>query len=273
MSAANSNVTLPRLWRSEWIKFWTLRSTYWTLASTAVVFLGVIALVSLALRNLAGPESQAVDVALLPFSVAVQIATIPLLVLGALTIAGEYSTGQIRSTLTAAPTRLPVLWTKGGLLAVVTLVLGAVLVAAGTGITRLVTSGSTIRLDLGSSETVRILIGSVLYLATITLFAYALGALLRNPAVALATVLGLLLLVENIVSGVSLVWHPLQRIAPFLPGSAGSRITTASTQLDTINQANVYGIHLSAWEGYGILVAWVLLILAFAAVRLRTTDA
>jgi ABC-2 type transport system permease protein len=271
--SAEQHVTVPRLWRSEWIKFWTLRSTYWTLAATALVFLGVIALVSLPIRSLDPADAGGLDTALLPFTVAVQIATIPLLVLGALIITGEYSTGQIRSTLTAVPTRLPVLWIKGALLAAVTFVVSAVPVAVGAGVTLAITAGSRAHLDLGSHETQRILLGSVLYLVTITLFSFALGGLLRHPAVALATVLGLLLLVENIVSGVSTVWHPLQRIAPFLPGQAGSRITASQTQIDLINQQNVYGIHLSAWEGYGILVAWVVVILAFAAVRLRSTDA
>ena len=165
------------------------------------------------------------------------------------------------------------LWIKGALLAVVTLVVSAVLTAVGAGVSLAVTAGSDVHLELGNHETQRILVGSVLYLVTITLFAFALGGLLRNPAVALATVLGLLLLVENIVSGVSIVWHPLQRIAPFLPGQAGSRITASQTQIDMLNQQNVYGIHLTAWEGYGILVAWVVVILVFAAVRLRSTDA
>lgn len=279
MSAATAphvttpHLTLPHLWRSEWIKFWTLRSTYWTLAATAVVFLGVIALVSLAIRSLNPEDAGGIDTALVPFAAAVQIATIPLLVLGALIITGEYSTGQIRSTLTAVPSRLPVLWVKGALLAAVTAVVSAVLVAAGAGISLAVTTGSTVHLDLGSAETLRILGGSVLYLVTIALFAFALGGLLRSPAVTLATVLGLLLLVENIVSGVSLAWHPLQRISPFLPGSAGSRITASQSQIDMLNQQNVYGIHLTAWEGYGVLVAWVAVVLAFAAVRLRSTDA
>ena len=90
---------------------------------------------------------------------------------------------------------------------------------------------------------------------------------------ALATVLGFLLLVETIISGVGQVWHPLQRIAPFLPGSAGGRIIDTDAEIAITNQANVYGIHLSAWQGYGVLVAWVVVILAFAAIRLRTQDA
>jgi ABC-2 type transport system permease protein len=44
-------------------------------------------------------------------------------VLGVLVITGEYSTGMIRSTMLAVPKRLPVLWAKLGLYAVVSFVL------------------------------------------------------------------------------------------------------------------------------------------------------
>jgi hypothetical protein len=43
-------------------------------------------------------------------------------VLGALAMSGEYSTAAIRSTLAAVPRRLPVLWAKGAVLAMVTFV-------------------------------------------------------------------------------------------------------------------------------------------------------
>jgi ABC-2 type transport system permease protein len=43
-------------------------------------------------------------------------------VLGVLLISGEYSTGLIRATMAAVPRRLPVLWAKAGVLALVALV-------------------------------------------------------------------------------------------------------------------------------------------------------
>src|SRR4029077_8860229 len=42
-------------------------------------------------------------------------------VLGVLLISGEYTTGMIRSTMAAVPRRLPVLWGKTGVYAVVAL--------------------------------------------------------------------------------------------------------------------------------------------------------
>src|SRR5581483_10877031 len=42
----------------------------------------------------------------------VSLAALAVAVLGVLMAAGEYSTGTIRATLAAVPTRLPVLWAK-----------------------------------------------------------------------------------------------------------------------------------------------------------------
>jgi ABC-2 type transport system permease protein len=273
--AADSPVHLTpsRVLRSEWIKFWSLRSSYWTLGITAVVFVGVVALMTWAMRSTIGDGTTAAEVSVIPFTVGMNIAMIPLLVLGALTITGEYATGQIRSSLTAVPARLPVLVGKAIVLSVVVLAVTTAVVAAGLGAFSAVASGSSLSLDLSDPEIRRILGGTVLYLSTIMLFSYAVGALLRHSAAALAVVLGLLLLVEQIVQVVGFVWKPMQAIGPFLPGSAGSRLTTTQSGIDSLNAANAYDIHLSAWQGYGILVAWVVVVMVAAAVRLRTKDA
>ncbi len=52
-----------------------------------------------------------------------QVAQLAIGVLGVLVITGEYSTGMIRATLGAVPQRLPVLWAKVGVFAVVSFVL------------------------------------------------------------------------------------------------------------------------------------------------------
>jgi ABC-2 type transport system permease protein len=66
-----------------------------------------------------------------------------------------------------------------------------------------------------------ILLGTALYLTAIALLAFAIGALLRHSAGALASVLGLLLVIENLAQ---IPWKPLQLISPFLPVTAGSKI-------------------------------------------------
>lgn len=262
--------------RSEWLKFWTVRSTYWTLALTAVVFIGLVTLVSFGLRssNVTGDQLSGTQMALLPLNAGAQLALIPLAVLGVLTVTSEYSTGMIRASLTAVPTRLPVLWAKAVVVAVVTLVLTLVTVLTSAALASAILHSKGGSLDAGDPQVQRIVLGTALYLATTTLFAFALGALLRHSAAALGVVLTLLLVIENAINVLAqVVWKWLQHVTPFLPASAGSRLTMTEQQITATNDANLYHVHLTAWQGYGVLVAWVVVILAFAAVRLRSRDA
>lgn len=266
-------VTFGHLLRAEWIKFWTLRSTFWTIAATAVVFFGLVTLVGFAMRSLTSGEAGT-DAATLPFvpiMAATQTSSLAVVVLGVLIITGEYTTGMIRSSLTAAPKRLPVLWAKAAVLTAVLFVVTVVLVAVGAAITSALFSSSDASFDLGDSETQRMLFGTALFLTTIGLFAFAIGALLRHSAAALATVFGLLLVVENALALIP--WQPLQYVTPFLPYSSGIKVTYSQAMIDQVNDMNTRGVDLGVWASYGVLVAWVAILLTAAAIRLRTRDA
>ena len=265
-------VTFPRVVRSEWIKFRTLRSTIWTLAITLAVMVGIVTLFSWILFNQSnsgnaargGPTS--IDV----FTIAASMASLAVVVLGVLVITGEYSTGMIRSTLAAVPRRLPALWAKGLVLEVSILIISTVAVVISLGVMQLFLGSKGLAPDLGNDETVRILVGVPLYLAGIALLAFAIGALLRHSAGALATVLGLLLVIENLFM---IPWRPLQLTSPFLPGTAGAKLLMTQAQLDAMTQGSHVGAVLSAWQGYGVLLAWGAVLLAVAAVLLRRRNA
>ncbi|MGN8246878.1 ABC transporter permease subunit [Cellulomonas soli] len=268
-----TRVTFGHLLKAEWIKFWTLRSTFWTLASTAVVFLGLVTLVGLAMRSLGAAEAgaDATELPFVPLMAATQTSSLAVVVLGVLIITGEYTTGMIRSSLSAAPKRLPVLWAKAAVLGAVTFVVTAVLVGVGAGITSALFSGAEATFDLGDAETQRMLFGTTLFLTTIALFAFAIGALLRHSAAALATVFGLLLVVENAIALIP--WQPLQYVTPFLPYSSGIKVTYSSSMIEMANDMNTRGLDLGVWASYGVLVGWVVILLTAAAIRLRTRDA
>jgi ABC-2 type transport system permease protein len=114
--SATHRVTFAHVLQSEWIKFWSLRSTLWTLASTVVVmaavsYLAVFFTAREAFDPAGRPEDSALLVALLHDPSVVltgaDLAKLVVAVLGVLIVTGEYSTGVIRSTLTAVPKRLP----------------------------------------------------------------------------------------------------------------------------------------------------------------------
>ena len=265
--AGDVRLTFVRVVNSEWIKFRTLRSTIWTLAATVIVMVGIVTLFSAILASQGNGRGAPISIDV--FSIAASMASLAVVVLGVLVITGEYSTGMIRSTLAAVPRRLPALWAKAVVLAVSIFVVSTFAMGISLVVMALFLGGKGLAPDLGDGQTLRILVGVPLYLTAIALLAFAIGALLRHSAGALATVLGLLLVIQNLFM---IPWTPLQHISPFLPGTAGARVLMTQASLDALGQGSV-GAILSPWQGYGVLLAWVAVLLSTAAVLLRRRSA
>src|ERR1700680_4178734 len=117
-------VTQTGALRAEWTKLYSLRSTRYALLATAVMTIafGIIATAFNASRW--GSMSAAAKASFDPLGTSllgVRFGVLAIGVLGVLVITGEYTTGMIRSTMTAVPKRLPVLWGKTGVSALVAL--------------------------------------------------------------------------------------------------------------------------------------------------------
>lgn len=263
-------VSFARTVQAEWIKFWTVRSTWWTLAATVVIMAGIAALAAWGTASGIDGEPVAPMSLVALMTSGKSLAELTVAVLGVLAITGEYSTGMIRSTFAAVPRRLPVLAAKAVVLSaavIVTTVIGMALSMLTT-LPWQDTLGAG--LDLADSEQLRILVGFPLYLMAVGLLSLAIGALLRRTAGAVATVLGLLLVVETVFQLVPLRFFEV--VSPFLPATAGSRLLMDSETLTAMNAASD-AAHLAPWQGYGVLLAWVVALGALAAVLLRRRDA
>jgi len=272
-------VTFAHVLHSEWIKFWSLRSTVWTLASTVVVmtavsYLAVFFTARTAFDPATKPEDAGLLVALLHDPSVVltgaDLAKLVVAVLGVLVITGEYSTGMIRTTLTAVPKRLPALWAKALVLSVVMAAAAAVGIVLAWLVALPTLNAHGAALDLGDPQTRRILLGGVLYLVAISLLAFAIGAIVRLSAGALATVLGLLLVVE--VTFRTIPADFFRTVSPYLPGTAGHQLLATQTAVDQARAASSAPV-LDPWTGYAVMLAWVAVLLAVAAVLLRRHDA
>jgi len=270
-AAPSHRWTFGRQLRSEWLKFWTVRSTIWTLSVMVVGMIGLVVLISFPMRSAVGDFMTAEEALWAPFEFAVNMGSLAVVVLAVLTITGEYRTGMIRASVTAAPRRTPVLWSKLVILFAVVLVAAAVAIVLAFALQAPIMSSLDASIDLGDAESQRRLFGNVLYLATIGAFAFAVGALLRHSAAALATVLGLMLVVESLVRGIP--WEPLEYVRPFMPSSSGYLLASSQESIDSMNAMAGHGIHLSAWGGYAVLVGWVVVLLGLAAVLLKRRDA
>ncbi|QTE28868.1 ABC transporter permease subunit [Pengzhenrongella sicca] len=268
------HLSFARVVRSEWIKFRTLRSTVWTLGTTIVLMVGISLLIAWGVTSATsqggGSEDFGGIVGANVVTGGYYFGQLTVAVLGVLVISGEYGTGMIRSTLAAVPTRLPALWAKALVLAVTSFVVAIVAIALSILATRAMLGPVDLAVDLGDPETARILFGTALYLAAISLLAFAFGALLRHSAAALAAVLGLLLVLENVFLLIPLDFF--REVSPFLPSTAGSQLMMPQAQIDLM-ATTATGTVLSPWEGFAVLVAWVVVLLGTAAVLLRRRDA
>ncbi|MEU1190013.1 ABC transporter permease [Streptomyces sp. NPDC005859] len=255
-------VTGVRVLRMEWAKLWSLRSAWITLG-LSLLFLVVFGLISAATFDpggtVRGPGQDADDAVGVALG-GLDFAQLAIGVLGVLITAGEYSTGMIRSTLAAVPTRLPVLWSKAAGFAVVAVVVAAV----GAFVSFLAGKGfldSGTALSLSDTGVVRSLLGAALYLALVGVLGVALGALLRSAAGGIGVLVLSLMLLPALAG---LLPNTLENhISPYLPGNAGGSIFA-------LHQA---GDSLSPGAGLAVFAGWVTLAMAGAALRLTRSDA
>lgn len=259
-------LTWRRVVRSEWHKLWSLRSTWITLLVSTVVLIGFGLIAAWDYESSSGsggetngPVEDSSGLSLPLFGV--NFAQLALGVLGVLVTAGEYSTGLIRSTLTAVPKRLPVLWAKALVFGVVAMALATMGVFATFVLDMGILSGTDAELALGDDGVTRGLLGAGLYLALIGMIAVGLGALLRSVAGAIALLVFVLLLLPSLLALLPKAMR--DNVVPYLPSSAGDSMYALTHEAPD----------LSPHGGLMTLIAWTVLALGAAAYRLTRSDA
>jgi ABC-2 type transport system permease protein len=266
-------LTFGRVVAAEWVKFRTLRSTWWTLGVTVVLMVGIAVLAAWGMTSGGevgtgdGPVGGSSAVGAFATTAGWNVAQLSVAVLGVLIITGEYTTGMVRSTFAAVPARLPALAAKAIVLAATVLVVSLGSIALAYVATLPFLSGTDLAVDLTDGETVRVLGGTALYLTGIALLALAFGALIRHSAGALAAVLGLLLVVETVFALIPLAFF--REVSPYLPSTAGSQVMAPEALAGALGGGGTLG----PWEGYGVMLVWVAVIVTAAAVLLRRRDA
>ncbi len=173
---------------SEWTKIRSVRSTMWTLGVMIVLMIG-LGLLSATIVASADADLENQPILSLGFF-GVLLGSICVITLGVLTIASEYGTGMIRTTLTACPSRARVLTAKA-------LVFFLLVFTVTTVITALVGAVQVSIVDQGSpsgEEWFRATIGVSLYMALLGLLSLAVGSLIRHSAGAITVMIGVVLL-------------------------------------------------------------------------------
>ena len=272
MNAITPTVRLPRLdvtgrlafhrvLLSEWTKLRSVRSTKWSLFAgflLTIAFPVIFALVTRTHWNSMSPTDQAdrhpLDIAL----AGVNVAQLAIAVLGVLLISAEYSTGSIRSTFTAVPKRLPVLWAKLLDYALVSfaLILPAVLVSffASQAILHNI---QQLQISFSQPGVARSVIGGALYVTLVGVFALAIGAIVRNTAGGIATFAAIFFVLPPLMFTLPTSWN--NAISQYLPSEAGRQIFALDHAPHTLTPLTG-GLVFAAYCAAAILIAAVLLV-------------
>ncbi|GAA1349925.1 ABC transporter permease [Falsarthrobacter nasiphocae] len=232
---SGNKVGFGKLVKSEFIKITSLRSTYWLLGIAFALTVGFAALFTIAVNSTVDsvknpPEGMppgmgsTMDAAReVAMHLPIVGAFFSILVFGAwavTTIAGEYGTGMIRSTMTAAPKRWPALLAKLLVTLLVAAVVAFLAFLASYGLGQVMTP-SEVHFGLGDGNVMRSILMTVLYVVLVVLMGFGLGLLTRNAAGGIVTIVGILFalpLISGIFGGM-VDW--VGDAARFLPSNLG----------------------------------------------------
>ena len=255
---------LPDVVRSELTKFWTVRSTYATLAA-AFVAAAALGPVQCALYASKYPNVTAHEKAKfspVPLSLnGIQLAQLAIGVLGVLLISSEYATGLIRATFAAVPQRRTVLAAKAIVFTITTLIVSEIACFIGFFAGQAFLSQKHLEAHIGDPGVLRAVVGGGLYLAVLGLLALGLGTVIRYSAGAIATLLGLLFVLPGIAGALPQAWQ--NTINQYLPSNAGQQIFAIAIKPFT----------LQPWAGLGVFCIYAVIALLAATILLKRRDA
>jgi len=263
--------------RYEWRRLWSIRSTYWLIGITFGLQLAgtlLAAMATSAVENVfdaAETVSQIITLGaatgLSPLFTAYIIA-----MFGVFCFGHEYRYGMIRATLTAVPDRRAVFAAKALITALLAAVMsvGCSLIGMFSSLLFLDTRGAL------SSDTVwYVVLGAALFTMLFGLCGMAFAALVRNQTGALAMVLLVPLVAENIIALilriVSQDGGDAVELAKVLPFDAGAQMY-ASSFADELNRFLGYD-PLGAVGGGLVFTAFTALLVAGAFALFLTRDA
>jgi ABC-2 type transport system permease protein len=238
----------------ERAKFWSIRSTVWTLVAAGLVS-PVFAVVVAATGSLQ-PDDTILGASL----TAAGLAQVMAAVVGALTMTSEYGSGSIQPTLLAQPKRGTVLVAKAVVVAESLFVMALVSCAAAFGLGRLLLDGDA----HATGDPWPALLGIAATLAAGGVLGLALGAIVRRSAGTVAAVVGVFLL----PSLVAPLFGDLERwIGGASPAAALEKLTQSSDATPEMVGS------IGGWPSLGLAVGLTLVVLAVSGRLLAARDA
>ena len=292
---------------SEFTKIRSVRSTYWTLAALLVVSIGIGAAIAggTAANFSHNPGNKAgFDATQNSLIAFFEIGQLIIAVIAALAITSEYSTGMIRTSLTAQPRRRTVYAAKAivvtSLMLIVSLVTSFIAFFVGQALlsssdvsaslfhtVRIpqnanvncpgpgnhvggggLPPGCTVQFSgtdvIHPSTVLLAIIGCALFVTLVAIIAFGVGAIVRHTAAAIAIAIAALFIIPVLEQALPNDWR--WDIMRFLPDAAN--------QVVSVTISGSASPHLwSAWPQLGVTALWAAALLAVGAYLFRKRDA
>ena len=236
---------LARSCAAEWLRLWTVRSTWWLAAAAA------LAMVLIGVLSTSGAAPDPGDPAWLAAAYGAIPAQIALLALALSAVTSDHTTGGILPTLQWTPRRA-VLFVSRAVVATGAATGLALLLALVGSATAYITGPPA--LDLPVGEGVEILSSVVFVIAAGSALAVGLGFLLRNTAAGVLSVMLLLLVLPGLVPQLGHDWAVT--LADALPGTNAMYLLVGEPDDRGITTTTAILVML-AWAGGALALGWL----------------
>ena len=260
IASRDARIRIVNVIRGEWIKFWSVRSTSVTLlaAGLATIALGMVFSAVAESDDAEGPAallSDPVDIALGGIGLTEMIIG----VLGVMFVAGEYSTGLIRTAFASVGRRSRVIAAKAVVIAAGVFAVGLVATTGAVAAGQAVYAGS--EATVGVADVWEVVLGTTLYLTGVALIGVALGFMLRSNAGGIGTLFGAVFIGPNLLT--LLPESITDAFVKYLPSEAGSAMMSRVSNPEL----------LSRGAGYAVFAVWIVGLLVAATLLVNRRDA
>ena len=256
--------------RSEFTKIGSVRSTYWTLLMLLAVSVGIGAAISAAVAASwsqppppppAPPDIH--DATQVSIAALLILGPLVIVVLGALVLTAEYSTGMIRTSLIAMPRRIVLYLAKAAAFAAVALAVSLATAFTAFFLGQSLLARTHYSATLAGHDVPRAVIGTALYITLCGLFAFAAAAIIRNTAATITAMIGLLFVIPALVNLLPNSWQ--NDLMRWLPTSAARAISATVGSQDP---------HLfSPWGQLAVFAIYTTILLVVGGILFRKRDA
>ncbi|PPK68787.1 hypothetical protein V5P93_001158 [Actinokineospora auranticolor] len=239
---------------AEWTKTWTVRSTYWCLVAAVLLMVGMVVPNGLAIRGQLRdgvPGANAWPATQLPIEATVYLVQFAVIALVALLVAGEYGTGQVRTTLQWVPVRWRVPASKSLALASAMAVVSLPLTALGVWLADLTMAERGLPYSAADFAGTCLLVA--LYTSLMCVLTVGVATAVRSVA---GTLVAMFMLIMVLPLGMQTTQF-LRDLSHYVPGIAG---------VDLMERADTT-------RGAVVLVVWAAVALLAGIAVLRKRDA